>query len=324
MFFLICTVVLIPINKAAAQSDTLCGIYDGFHLVIAKSEYDYRGTLWYMLPAISSGTYTEGPPNNLTLLYNCYYHIDETSGNFVNGAGAVSSNPINSAYGDPGYYIIGVGYDPTPVYRQVNFWCHQYYICSAINQHVPATNPNNPGNNWSSVSTWIDNTVPSPAAPTILLNKTTNLDISISQSGQLLISNTGSVIVAAGVVFTNPNALVRANGLFQNNGTLKGIGNILGSLSNNGTISPGNNIGSFAIRDNYTATANAIHKIEIAGLNAYDSIKVGQVLGTTGGVASLNGRLNVSLLNGYIPSFGNTFKIFTFNSSIGVFSTNNL
>lgn len=316
-FFLI-IIVLGTTKQAVAQPDTICNTYETFHRV---TQIFAVGTY---LPIISSGSYTQGPPENQTLLYNCFYTIDETTGAFINILGIVNGPGDVHAYGDEELYAYSSGYYPTPVYRQVNFWCHGNYECPNVNQHVPTTNPNNPSNNWSSSLTWIDNAVPSASESTILLTKTTNLNINLSLSGQLLISSTGSAIVAAGVIISNPDMLVRTNGLLQNNGTLKGIGKIDGSLTNNGTISPGNPIGSFAIRDNYTATANAVHKIEIAGPNSNDTIKVGGQTGTTGGVATLNGTLNVSLLNGFIPSVGDTYKIFTFNSSTGVFATESL
>jgi hypothetical protein len=314
-------------NKSFTQTSDQCGTYDNFHLIITKSEYLYTGTLYYYLQMISSGPGSVGPSTNPQSLYNCYYKVDETNGSFVNFYGVATGNLWdiqNSIYGQEGFGAIGVGYDPTPVYRKVNFWCTPTYICPDINQHVPTTNLANASNNWSSPSTWIDNTVPSTSETTILLTKTTNLDVNLIQLGQLLISNTGGAIIAPNVIFTSPKILVRINGLLQNNGTLTGIGKILGSLSNNGIIAPGNSPGLFEIRDNYTATSNAIHNIEIAGLNSYDTIKVGGVLGTNGGLATLNGTLNVTLLNNFIPTLGSTYKIFTFESAVGNFANINL
>ncbi|CAN5823492.1 hypothetical protein BH10BAC2_BH10BAC2_38130 [soil metagenome] len=317
--FLLFITSLPTAKQVFAQSGSGCNTYENFHRI--TQTYINGGT---SIPVIHCGPYTQGPPENQTLLYNCFDTIDERTGAFVNIFGIVNGPGDTHAYGEEALYSYSTGYYPTPIYRQVDFWCSTSFVCHDVTQHVPATNPSNPSSNWSSPTTWIDNAVPPPSEPTILLNKSINLNINLSLSGQLLISSTGSAIVSAGITITNPNALVRTNGLFQNNGILKGAGKIAGSLTNNGTIDPGNTIGAFSIRDNYTATANAVHKIEISGINTYDTIKVGQDLGTTGGIATLNGTLNVSLLNGYTPLMGSTFKIFTFNSSTSVFATENL
>ncbi|CAN5133449.1 hypothetical protein BH11BAC6_BH11BAC6_01050 [soil metagenome] len=98
-----------------------------------------------------------------------------------------------------------------------------------------------------------------------------------------------------------------------------------GSLTNNGTLAPGSPIGTFSILNDYTATTATVHEINIAGLSSYDYIKVGgDPYLSLGGAALLNGALNVSLLNSFIPSLGDTYKIFTFASSTGVFATTNL
>src|SRR5262249_38520270 len=59
--------------------------------------------------------------------------------------------------------------------------------------------------------------------------------------------------------------------------------------------------------------------LELGGLTAgsqFDRL-------STSGVVALNGTLNVSLINGFSPAFGNSFQVLTFGSRTGDFATIN-
>ncbi|MEJ7590081.1 MAG: hypothetical protein WKF77_00880 [Planctomycetaceae bacterium] len=89
-------------------------------------------------------------------------------------------------------------------------------------------------------------------------------------------------------------------------GTLKGNATVGGQLSNQGNLSPGNSPGIVTVNGNYTQTSSGTLNIEIAGTNPatpdFDQVIVS-------GTVTLAGALNVSLLSGFIPASGNSFRI---------------
>lgn len=132
-------------------------------------------------------------------------------------------------------------------------------------------------------------------------------------------TNSGTITTSAGAglefsgsssVFTN-----------ESNGSIGGSGNINnidGILNNNGTLSPGNSPGAFAINDgakvNFGATS--IVNIEIAGTTPeteHDQLNI------TGNF-DLDGTLNVSFIDMFEPTAGQTFDVVSYTSHIGSFS----
>lgn len=104
-------------------------------------------------------------------------------------------------------------------------------------------------------------------------------------------------------------------------GTLH-FGTFNGNLSNvAGTLAPGHSPGAANIVGNYAQSASAALQIEIAGLAPgaqFDRVDVT-------GLANLNGALNVTLLNNFIPSIGNSFEILRAVGGLsGSFSSINL
>ena len=65
----------------------------------------------------------------------------------------------------------------------------------------------------------------------------------------------------------NPCAIVVAPG-----GTLTGTGTLVGSLTNRGTVSPGNSPGTLNVVGSYTQTASGTYRAEIASPGSYDKI----------------------------------------------------
>jgi hypothetical protein len=101
------------------------------------------------------------------------------------------------------------------------------------------------------------------------------------------------------------------------NATMDGSGRVLGIVRMAGKASPGYSPGWISISGDYTQDPSGELDIELAGLVAgtnYDQLAVG-------GNASLNGVLNVSLLNGYVPNRGDTFQILPYGSRTGDFAT---
>jgi T5SS/PEP-CTERM-associated repeat protein len=107
--------------------------------------------------------------------------------------------------------------------------------------------------------------------------------------------------------------VVGDGGRLSGNGTLA-----VGTVTNQGTIAPGNSPGLLSFSNNLTLTASSVLSLEIGGTNlgAFDRILVGGVLSKTGAV-------NVSLLD-YNPSVGDSFDLLDWGSVLGSFATLNL
>lgn len=103
------------------------------------------------------------------------------------------------------------------------------------------------------------------------------------------------------------------------NDLLTGSGTISGGLVNDsGVISPGNSPGITNVAT-FTQNSGGTTIIEIGGTagpgvdpNGWDQINVS-------GLATLGGTLKIELYNGFIPSLGDTFEIFTWGSVDGEF-----
>jgi len=102
-------------------------------------------------------------------------------------------------------------------------------------------------------------------------------------------------------------------------GTLSGTGTVVGSLTNSGTVSPGNSPGTLSVVGSYTQTTAGTYQAEIAAATEYDKINVTGVPGT----ATLAGTLAPMLLGGYPPARNQVFPgiITTTGGVIGTFSS---
>ncbi len=113
------------------------------------------------------------------------------------------------------------------------------------------------------------------------------------------------------------------SGSFVNNGTLKGgayLNNQGTLLTNNGTISPGSSPGKLSINANLSNKATSIWNIEVGGLTvATQHDQVDNNYAST--KDSIDGTLNISLINGFIPSLGDSVIIETHNQLVGTFAS---
>ncbi|MGI9086536.1 MAG: beta strand repeat-containing protein [Chthoniobacterales bacterium] len=91
------------------------------------------------------------------------------------------------------------------------------------------------------------------------------------------------------------------------------------TVNSGGIVAPGNSPGKLTVNGNYTQSSGAILNIEIGGAEAGPGFD--QIAAT--GIASVNGILNVSLVNLYRPKVGDTFAIITSNGESGNFATIN-
>jgi autotransporter-associated beta strand protein len=115
----------------------------------------------------------------------------------------------------------------------------------------------------------------------------------------------GSVEVPSTRMFTLDNILggnpSPSTVVVDPGGLITGSGTVVGTLTNKGTISPGNSPGTLNVVGSYTQTASGTYMAEIASASSYDRIAVTGAPGT----ADLAGTLSPVLLNGYRPP-GNT------------------
>jgi hypothetical protein len=112
-------------------------------------------------------------------------------------------------------------------------------------------------------------------------------------------------IATAGTVFA-PVVTVGASG------ELKGTGDIVGNVLNNGLVSPGTSPGTLDISGNFAQNAGGVLKMEISSISSYDQLNIG-------GALMAGGTLDVDLLS-FSPEAGNSFDLFTFASSMGSFA----
>jgi len=141
-------------------------------------------------------------------------------------------------------------------------------------------------------------------------------------TGTLILSGantyTGSTNVNRGVLQVDGS--ITSNTFVNHRSTLAGTGTINGNATNNdfGTVRPGGALGTpgmLTIAGNYTQTQYATLMIQIAGMSP-DQFSVLNVLGN----ANLNGVLDPVLLNGFVPSIGDSFVFLNYASLTGGFS----
>ena len=269
----------------------------------------------YSLSGGKPGTSYPMIPSN----WNRFYKLNETTGELIADGCTFPCCPL---IGVCVCFVQGVRF------RSVTPSCNTD-PCGTLpaNSTMPITDVNNTGNTWSQSSTWAGGQVPIIASsPAVVISKSLQIDANlILPADHWLILTAGNTTLGSGQTITNNSQLrIYPAAGFENFGTLKGTGQVWGNFTNSGTLSPGNSPGKFTITGNYTATQTAVHEIEIAGPDLYDTIDVVQDVSFTSGNASLSGALQVSLLNGFIPSLNDTFKILSFTSSTGNFLSTSL
>jgi autotransporter-associated beta strand protein len=146
---------------------------------------------------------------------------------------------------------------------------------------------------------------------------TTNVNRGMLQVDGSITSNTfvDPAGTLAGTGTINGNVINRA-------GTLAGTETINGNVTNKGRVSPGSAgvPGMLAVVHNYTQGQYAHLMLQIAGANA-GQFSVLDILGT----ANLSGLLNPDLLNGFVPTVGETFTFLNYgavNGTLFIFNPN--
>ncbi len=128
----------------------------------------------------------------------------------------------------------------------------------------------------------------------------------------LAVSNVGVVIDPTGTLSVGVLQLGSGS-------TLSGSGTIPGSLINSGTIYVGGNgtAGTLSVSGNFTQTSGGALDIDVGGTAAgtqFDQLLVQ-------GAVSLDGSINSSLINSFVPSPGTDLQIIQGASISGIFST---
>jgi hypothetical protein len=167
-----------------------------------------------------------------------------------------------------------------------------------------------------------------PAAFTIQNGRSLTIAGALSNMGNVTVGsssalNTGGAYTQAGGTTTLNGGSLTAGGLVDiQGGILSGSGTINGSVRNAGQIDVGGAMaaGLLTINGDYTQTAAGVLNIEIGGTRPgvdYDRLAIS-------GTATLDGTLNVSLIDPFVPASGATFQILTFGSSSGMFAFPNI
>jgi CSLREA domain-containing protein len=153
-----------------------------------------------------------------------------------------------------------------------------------------------------------------------------NYTVGKNDASSPVFNNAGTLQMSSGVIATigfplnNSNILDIQTGTldlagytFTNTGTLTGNGrlNVFGAtVNNNGTVSPGASAGKLSITGDFPQSSVALLDIEIGGTTVqtqYDQLAIN-------GEASLDGTLNVTLINSFAPSAGDSFQVVTYTS----------
>jgi hypothetical protein len=129
-------------------------------------------------------------------------------------------------------------------------------------------------------------------------------------------SNEGAINIAH-------DATLRLESDYTNNGRLSGTG-ILDAegirFTNEGVLAPGGNggngVGTFSIQGDYYQGSTGVLEMGLGGVAAgqYDVLAVS-------GKAFLGGTLLTSAVNGYSPAAGDSFKLISYKSRTGEFTT---
>jgi uncharacterized protein with beta-barrel porin domain len=132
------------------------------------------------------------------------------------------------------------------------------------------------------------------------------------QYGRTQHTYTGDTTVNRGVLQVDGS--ITSNTFVNRMGTLAGMGTINGNVANNGRVNPGSagSPGILTVTGNYTQAQYAALMIQLAGANAGE-FSVLNILGT----ANLSGQLKPLLLNGFLPTVGDSFTFLTAGSLNG-------
>jgi PEP-CTERM motif-containing protein len=157
---------------------------------------------------------------------------------------------------------------------------------------------------------------------TLLRGSTGVVNGTFNNSGIVQIDGTSALTAKSGYVQTDGSTLLDGTlnapgpGVNIKGGLLSGAGTINGNVLMAGNLMAGNPTGTFTINGNYTQTSTGTLMEQVGWLSGTNAslLKVS-------GMASLAGTLNLTLLDGFTATLGDSFILMTFASSTGAFST---
>ncbi len=145
--------------------------------------------------------------------------------------------------------------------------------------------------------------------------------LTVSKGSSFTVGGTGNYTQTAGT--TTLNGTLSAPGLVNiQGGSLFGTGTIAGNTQSSGTINVGDaalQAAKLAVTLNYTQNSSGVLNIDIGGLTVgtkFDQLNITDA-------ATLNGTLNLDLINGFVPAIGAAFDVMNFSSLKGTFATVN-
>jgi len=141
-------------------------------------------------------------------------------------------------------------------------------------------------------------------------------------SGNLLVTNAsgGGLLDIRGGTLDLNGGLVYAGAVAVSNGSfLIGSGTIIGSVTNAGTMGPGNSPGTLNVQGDLTLLSSAVLDMELRGTatTEFDRLLVS-------GAFTADGILDVMLIDGFLPQPGDQFDLFNYASVGGSFNLINL
>lgn len=148
------------------------------------------------------------------------------------------------------------------------------------------------------------------------------LDVGGGAAGTLTIGAGGLVDVTNAATVGSTGTLMLAGGTLEaatlnlTGGAMRGTGSIAAAVTNAGTVAPGASAGLINVTGSYTQSAAGMLAIELGGLAAgtlHDRLAVS-------GVATLGGNMQVTLINGFVPSGNASFAVLTAGSVSGNFA----
>jgi fibronectin-binding autotransporter adhesin len=148
---------------------------------------------------------------------------------------------------------------------------------------------------------------------------TVNIGQSNNSSASLFQMGGGNDYVQTGgttSLWSTSSTLAAASGHAVNieGGLLQGFGTIQGNLINAGTVHPGDGPGILTVNGSYTQSSTGLLDLQIGGTSSGSFSEL-----VVNGSASLNGMLDVSLMNGFLPTSGDQWVILTSTSLSGTF-----
>ena len=126
--------------------------------------------------------------------------------------------------------------------------------------------------------------------------------LEVSASGTLLLDGPARLAAGSETTLLSPTSRLRAPDGLQVDGALRGQGTVEADVVVNGLLAPGNSPGFLDIAGDLALQPDAQLAIELAGLSAYDSLRVS-------GLATLGGMLEVALIDGFALDHAQAFEI---------------